>query len=313
MQVLTTVREMRQACRALGRSRTLGLVPTMGALHAGHLSLVRRALSECGAVAASIFVNPTQFAAGEDYDTYPRSFGDDCAKLEAAGVALLFAPSASEMYPAGTTTFVEVADLSGRLDGASRPGHFRGVATVVAKLFHITAPDRAYFGQKDAAQVAVLRSMIRDLNLPVQLVACPIVREPDGLAMSSRNRNLSAGERRHALLLHHALEAAEELLGSGETDAEALRAAMLRTFAADPSVRLDYAAVVDPSTLLPVANTAHGALLAVAAWVGKTRLIDNRLIEDAGAESGPSEAASSEAASAETAPSDDVPAGVAHV
>jgi pantoate--beta-alanine ligase len=279
MQVITTAREMRQACRALNDSRTLGFVPTMGALHDGHLSLVHRALAECDAVAASIFVNPTQFAASEDFDVYPRDFDDDCSKLEAVGVSLLFAPSAMEMYSSGATTFVEVAGIGDRLDGASRPGHFRGVATVVAKLFNIVGPDRAYFGQKDAAQIAVLRALVRDLNIPVQLIACPIVREPDGLAMSSRNRNLSAEDRRRALILHHALHAACKLLRSGEINAEALHSAMSAVFAADPNVRLDYAAIVDPATLLPVADTSHGALIAVAALVGSTRLIDNLLVE----------------------------------
>jgi pantoate--beta-alanine ligase len=280
MQIITTAREMQQLSRTLKISRTLGLVPTMGALHDGHLSLVRRALAECDAVAASIFVNPTQFAPGEDYEVYPRSFEDDCAKLEATGATLLFAPSAAEMYPTGATTFVEVAGLGDRLDGASRPGHFRGVATVVAKLFNIVSPDRAYFGQKDAAQVAVLRAMIRDLNFPVQLVACPIVRERDGLAMSSRNRNLSASDRGRALILHRALYAATKLIERGETSAEALRNAMVEVFASDPNVRVDYAAIVDPSTLLPVDDTSRGALIAVAAWVGSTRLIDNVLTEN---------------------------------
>ena len=280
MQILTKVREMQQACRNLRRTSTLGLVPTMGALHDGHLSLVRRALAECDAAAATIFVNPTQFAPGEDYATYPRTFDEDCAKLEAAGTTLLFAPTREEMYPAGATTFVEVAGVGDRLDGASRPGHFRGVATVVAKLFHIAGPDRAYFGQKDAAQVAVLRAMVRDLNFPVRLVACPIIREPDGLAMSSRNRYLSPENRGRALILHRALQAACELLEAGETKADALRSALLETFAADEDVRLDYAAVVDPATLLPVEDTAQGALIAVAAWVGSTRLIDNILTEN---------------------------------
>lgn len=280
MRIVTTAREMQQVCRTLKTSRTLGLVPTMGALHEGHLSLVRRAQAECDAVAASIFVNPTQFAPGEDYEVYPRCFEDDCAKLEAEGTALLFAPPVKEMYPAGATTFVEVAGLGDRLDGASRPGHFRGVATIVAKLFNIVGPDRAYFGQKDAAQVAVLRAMVRDLNFPVQLVACPIVREEDGLAMSSRNRNLSAGDRGRALILHRGLRRAAELIESGETGAEVLRSAMLAVLAADAKVRVDYAAIVDPATLLPVEDTSRGALIAVAAWVGSTRLIDNVLTEN---------------------------------
>jgi pantoate--beta-alanine ligase len=258
----------------------------MGALHAGHFSLVSAALAECDAVAASIFVNPTQFAPGEDYEAYPRDFASDCSKLESAGIHALFAPSAAEMLPPSTTTFVDTGELGGRLDGASRPGHFRGVATIVARLFSIVAPDRAYFGQKDAAQVAVLRHIVRDLNLPVSLVVCPIVREPDGLALSSRNRNLSSAERTRALILSRALAAAGDLAAHGETRAETLRAAMLSVFAAaDPdsnlnavSVRLDYAAVVDPDTLLPLADTRNGALLAVAALLGTTRLIDNLLL-----------------------------------
>ncbi len=280
MQILTTVRGMQQACRNLRRTNTLGLVPTMGALHDGHLSLVRRALAECDAAAATIFVNPMQFAAGEDYETYPRTFEEDCAKLEAAGTTLLFAPTPEEMYSSGATTFVEVPGVGDRLDGASRPGHFRGVATIVAKLFHIAGPDRAYFGQKDAAQIAVLRAMIRDLNFPVRLVACPIVRERHGLAMSSRNRNLTPENRRRSLILHRALQSACELLEAGETSADILRSALLETFASEENVRLDYAAVVDPATLLPVEDTAQGALIAVAAWVGPTRLIDNILTEN---------------------------------
>ena len=285
MQIITTVRQMQQACRNLRRKGTLGLVPTMGALHDGHLSLVRRAQGECDSVVVSIFVNPTQFAAGEDYETYPRSFEDDCAKLKSAGIDLLFAPSPEEMYSPGSTTFVEVPGIGDRLDGASRPGHFRGVATVVAKLFNIVGPDRAYFGQKDAAQVAVLRAMIRDLNFPVLLVACPIVRERDGLAMSSRNRYLSPQNRRRALILHRALETACQLLESGETRSEILRDALSTVFAADEGVRLDYVAIVDPFTLLPVTDTTQGALIALAAWVGSTRLIDNLLTNNVTIES----------------------------
>jgi pantoate--beta-alanine ligase len=280
MQIITTVRQMQQACRNLRRKGTLGLVPTMGALHDGHLSLVRRAQGECDSVVVSIFVNPTQFAAGEDYETYPRTFEDDCAKLEAAGIDLLFAPDAEEMYSPGSTTFVEVPGIGDRLDGASRPGHFRGVATVVAKLFNIVAPDRAYFGQKDAAQVAVLRAMIRDLKLPVQLVACPIVRELDGLAMSSRNRTLSPQNRARALILHRALQTVCELLEDGQTRSDILQGALSRVFAEEEGVRLDYAAIVDPCNLLPLADTTQGALIAVAAWVGSTRLIDNILTEN---------------------------------
>jgi pantoate--beta-alanine ligase len=280
MQILTTVREMQLACRNLKRKGTLGMVPTMGALHEGHLSLVRRAQGECDAVVVSIFVNPTQFAAGEDYETYPRSFDDDCAKLEAPGVDLLFAPGPDEMYSPGSTTFVEVPGIGDRLDGASRPGHFRGVATVVAKLFNIVSPQRAYFGQKDAAQIAVLRAMIRDLDFSIQLVACPIVRERDGLAMSSRNRYLSPQNRSRALILYRALQTVCQLLEAGETRSAILQGALLSVFAGEQDIRLDYAAIVDQYTLLPVADTARGALIAVAAWVGSTRLIDNILTEN---------------------------------
>jgi pantoate--beta-alanine ligase len=279
MLICRTPAEMQAACRALrNTNRTLGLVPTMGALHAGHLSLVSAALAECDAVVASIFVNPTQFGPNEDYEAYPRTFDEDCRKLEAAGVHALFAPSAADLYPPDNSTFIDVGDLSTRLDGASRPGHFRGVATIVARLFHIAQPNRAYFGQKDAAQVAVLRRMVRDLNFPVQLIVCPILRESDGLAMSSRNRYLSPDERQRALILSRALAAAQHRAQQGQTGAEALRSAILTVFFTDPDLRLDYATVVDPDTLLPLADTSHGALIAVAVWIGPTRLIDNLLL-----------------------------------
>ena len=284
MTICRTPAEMHAACSELRRSgATLGLVPTMGALHAGHLSLVSAARAGCDAVAASIFVNPTQFGPDEDFQSYPRTFDEDCRKLESAGVQLLFAPSAADMCPPGNTTFVDAGEIGERLDGASRPGPFRGVATIVTRLFHIVMPDRAYFGQKDAAQIAVIRRLVCDLNLPVELVACPIYREPDGLAMSSRNRYLSPAERTRALILWRALAAARRLACHGETSAAALRAAMLNVFAADAGpnaapVRLEYAAVVDPDTLLPIADTSRGALVAVAALVGATRLIDNLLL-----------------------------------
>jgi pantoate--beta-alanine ligase len=279
MIICKTPAQMQDRCHALRQSgKSIGLVPTMGALHTGHLSLVAAAQAECDAVAASIFVNPTQFAPGEDYEAYPRDFEEDCRKLAFAGVDLLFAPSAADMYPAGNSTLVDPGDIGSRLDGASRPGHFRGVATIVARLFHIVAPNRAYFGQKDAAQVAVLRRIIRDLNFPILMVVCPTFRDPDGLAMSSRNRYLSTTERARSLILHRALTAAGELAERGETCAEPLRTAMLAVLSTDPQLRLDYAAVVDPDTLLPITDISRGALVAVAAWVGKTRLIDNLLI-----------------------------------
>ncbi len=283
MVLCKTVAEMHAACRSLRNAeQPLGLVPTMGALHAGHLSLVAAARAECDAVVASIFVNPTQFGPGEDYEAYPRDFDEDCRKLESAGVHALFAPPVEEMFAPGNSTFVDTGELGTRLDGASRPGHFRGVATIVARLFHIVRPDRAYFGQKDAAQAAVLRRMVRDLNFQVQLIVCPIVREPDGLALSSRNRYLSASERSRALILSRTLAAARQQADQGEMRAEVLCAAMRTTFAADPEVRVDYAAVVDPDTLLPVDEISHGALVAVAAWIGSTRLIDNMLLAPRG-------------------------------
>ncbi len=282
MEILRTIPEMRAARQRLRASgRTLGLVPTMGALHEGHLSLVRAARADSDAVAVSIFVNPTQFAPGEDLDTYPRTFPEDCALLRAEGVDWLFAPSPAEMYPAGTAgagTRVQVRHLSSLLDGASRPGHFDGVATVVAKLFHIVAPERAYFGQKDAAQVAVLRAMVRDLDFDLQLVVCPTVREADGLAMSSRNRYLSPGERQQALVLSCALAAVAALAAGGVTDAETLLRAARQVLAGEPAVRLDYLALVDPATLQPVDPVAPNTLCAVAAFVGTTRLIDNRIL-----------------------------------
>jgi pantoate--beta-alanine ligase len=247
----------------------------MGALHEGHLSLVRAAKASCSEVAVSIFVNPTQFGPNEDLAQYPRTFEADCELLAAEDVDVVFAPGPEEMYRPDAATFVEVEGLSARLDGASRPGHFRGVATVVAKLLIAAEPDRAFFGQKDAAQVAVLRRMIADLGLPVELVVCPIVREPDGLAMSSRNRYLSPEARRQALVLRHALDAVESAIAGGERRSEALISAAQAVFASEPAARVDYIAAVDWATLQPVEVAEPGMLFAVAAWVGTTRLIDN--------------------------------------
>jgi pantoate--beta-alanine ligase len=280
MQILSTVREMRAACRAIRNGgQSLGLVPTMGALHAGHVALVRAARTQCDAVAASIFVNPTQFGPNEDFAKYPRTFEKDCALLQNEGVALVFAPQPEEMYTAGASTFVEVEGVGDRLDGASRPGHFRGVATVVAKLFHIAAPDKAFFGQKDAAQVAVLRRMVRDLNFDLELVVCPTVREPDGLALSSRNRYLSTEERARALVLSSALTVISATYRAGEKDVARLLEAGRRVIATEPEVRIDYLEIVDWDTLLPLTEARPGALVAVAAHVGSTRLIDNTLLE----------------------------------
>ena len=279
MQVLSTVHEMRAACRAVRKSgQSLALVPTMGALHTGHIALVRAARAQCDVVAASIFVNPTQFGPNEDFSKYPRTFEKDCALLEAEGVALLFAPQSEEMYPKGASTFVEVEGVGDRLDGRSRPGHFRGVATVVAKLFHIVGPHKAFFGQKDAAQVAVLRSMVRDLNFPLDLVVCPTVREPDGLALSSRNRYLSAEERGRALVLSRALNVIAAAYGAGQKDVARLLEAGHSVLATEPDVRIDYLEIVNADTLLPLTEAVPGALVAVAAYLGATRLIDNTLL-----------------------------------
>ncbi|MFY9949965.1 MAG: pantoate--beta-alanine ligase [Candidatus Sulfotelmatobacter sp.] len=279
MKVCKTIADMRAACEAARRDgKRLGFVPTMGALHEGHLSLVRAAKAGCGVVAASIFVNPTQFGAGEDLAKYPRRFEQDCESLEREGVAVLFAPSVEEMYPAGAMTWVTVDGLSDKLDGRSRPGHFRGVTTVVAKLFHIVDPDAAFFGQKDAAQVAIIRRMVRDLKFPVEIVACPIVREADGLAMSSRNAYLDPHERKQALALHRSLMRVRKLFEAGERSAEKLMNAGREEIAEEKSVRLDYFEIVNPESLDPVENVASGVLVAVAAFVGATRLIDNILL-----------------------------------
>lgn len=278
MQFCNTIRDMRAASRAARQAGArLGLVPTMGALHEGHLSLIRAAKASCQVVAASIFVNPTQFGPNEDLARYPRPFDRDRELLENEGVDLLFAPSVDEMYPSGAVTWVTVEELSGKLDGRSRPGHFRGVTTIVAKLFHAVEPDTAHFGQKDAAQAAIIRRMVLDLNFPVEIVICPIVREPDGLAMSSRNAYLDPQQREQALVLQRSLMRVEHLAEAGEYDATRLVAAAKEVFAGEPAVRLDYFEIVDPDSLDPV-NVAKGALVAVAAFVGTTRLIDNVLL-----------------------------------
>ncbi len=276
---------MRKASRDLHRAgKRLGFVPTMGALHEGHLSLVRAARASCDVIAASIFVNPTQFGPNEDLAKYPRTFERDRELLEHAGVELLFAPSVEEMYPASAVTWVTVEGLSDKLDGRSRPGHFRGVATVVAKLFHAVEPDAAFFGQKDAVQVAVIRRMVRDLDLPVEIVVCPIIRDPDGLAMSSRNAYLNSEQRKQALVLHRSLVRVQELVNKGGRNAEKLVAAGRQEFAREPSVRLDYFEIVDPDSLDLLPDISGGALVAVAAFVGSTRLIDNILLGKASSE-----------------------------
>ncbi|MBZ5665515.1 MAG: pantoate--beta-alanine ligase [Acidobacteriia bacterium] len=280
MKICSTISEARAACRdARSSSKRLGVVPTMGALHEGHLSLVRAAKAQCDAVAVSIFVNPTQFGPKEDLSKYPRQFDRDCRLLEKEAVDILFAPPVEEMYPPGAVTWVLVEGLSEKLDGRSRPGHFRGVTTIVAKLFHILEPDTAFFGQKDAAQLAVIRRMVRDLDFPVEIVACPIVREPDGLAMSSRNAYLNGEERVRALVLQRSLQQAQQGFQAGERNAVNLISAAKEVFAREPQTVLDYFEIVDPDTLDPVERVSQKTLVAVAAHVGATRLIDNLVLE----------------------------------
>lgn len=258
--------------------RTLGLVPTMGFLHEGHLSLVRRARAECGAVAVSIFVNPMQFAASEDLARYPRDEARDLSLLESAGTDLVFLPKPEAIYPAGFATQVTVGPIAEVLEGAVRPGHFAGVATVVAKLLNIVQPSRAYFGQKDGQQCAVIRQLVRDLDLPVAVVIGDTVRDPDGLAMSSRNVYLSPAERAVAPVLYHALKHAEALFRSGERQGSALRAAMARIVADVPEARLDYVSVADCLTLQEVEEVGREALASLALRLGQTRLIDNLVL-----------------------------------
>jgi pantoate--beta-alanine ligase len=282
MQILHTVEELRTWSRSIRCTRkgAIGLVPTMGALHAGHASLIRTAAQQCpGSVAVSIFVNPTQFGPNEDFARYPRTFAVDCEIAEREDASVIFAPSVEEMYPASAATLIDVEGLSERLDGKSRPGHFRGVATVVAKLFIAAEPDLAFFGQKDAAQVAVLRRMVTDLRLSTSLVVCPIIREPDGLALSSRNVYLSPEERRQSLVLSRAIRCVEETAADGERVSANLIEAARKVFADEPQVRVDYVELVNWDTLLPVNTAVPGTLFAVAAWVGKTRLIDNTVIQ----------------------------------
>jgi pantoate--beta-alanine ligase len=253
----------------------------MGFLHDGHISLVRTARAECASVAVSIFVNPTQFGPSEDFTAYPRDLAHDLRLLEEAGADLVWTPTPEVMYPAGFQTWVTVDEVTRPLEGAMRPGHFRGVATIVAKLFNAVQPDKAYFGQKDAQQAVVIRQMARDLNFPVEVVVCPIRREADGLAMSSRNTYLNPAERRAATVLSRALNAAQEAYRAGESDASALRQIMTETIQAEALARLQYVSCADPDTLQELLGPIPGkALLSMAVYVGKTRLIDNRVISD---------------------------------
>jgi pantoate--beta-alanine ligase len=268
-----------QARQARAESRIIGLVPTMGALHAGHVALIERARRECSPVIASIFVNPKQFGPNEDFSKYPRALDSDTKILEQAGVDSLFAPEPLEIYPNGFSTYVHVEGLSERLEGRSRPGHFRGVTTVVMKLLQIVQPNFAYFGRKDAQQARIITQMARDLNLDSEIVVCPIVREPDGLALSSRNAYLSAEERKAATVLHRALDAARSELAAGVRDALQLQGVLNRTLSAERQARVDYAEVVDAEWFEPVVRVSKPAYVLLAVFIGKTRLIDNLYIE----------------------------------
>lgn len=273
MQTVVTVGQLRSARAML--PAPLGLVPTMGYLHEGHLSLVRRARKECASVSVSIFVNPTQFGPKEDLSTYPRDLDRDLRLLDAEDVDLVWAPTPEIMYPAGFQTWITLDQVTQPLEGAVRPGHFRGVATVVAKLFSAVQPQTAYFGQKDAQQTVVIRQMTRDLDFPVKIVVCPTVREPDGLAMSSRNAYLSSEERQAATVLYRGLDAAQAAFASGDRDAGHLRRIVMETVATEPLARLQYVSCADADTLEELDKVTGRALLSLAAFVGHTRLIDN--------------------------------------
>jgi pantoate--beta-alanine ligase len=280
VEIIHTVEWMKQAARqARAEGRVIGFVPTMGALHAGHLSLVEAARRESSPVVVSIFVNPKQFGPQEDHAQYPRPLEEDRAQLEGLGVDFLFAPAVEEMYPPGFRTTVNIEGLGDRLEGRARPGHFRGVTTVVLKLLEIVAPRFAYFGRKDAQQARLIRQMAADLALDTEIVVCPIVREADGLAMSSRNAYLSPGERRAATVLYRALDAARKAIGAGEVDAYRLVQTMRGVLAAEPLAAPDYAEIVDADSFEPVTRLRGACLALVAARIGATRLIDNMLIE----------------------------------
>ena len=281
MKIATTIAEIRAQVAAWKKEGlTVGLVPTMGYLHEGHASLVDTAVSQCDRVVASVFVNPTQFGPNEDLEDYPRDFDRDKALLEAHGCHMVFHPSVEEMYPAGAATYVEIlSDMPKQLCGKSRPIHFRGVCTVVSKLFNIVTPDKAFFGQKDAQQLAILRRMVRDLSYGIELVGCPIVREADGLAKSSRNTYLSPQERQAALVLSQAVKLGQELVAQGERNAVKVVAAMTAHIAAQPLARIDYVEAVDGVTMEPVETLQGTVLVAMAVYIGKTRLIDNFIVE----------------------------------
>jgi pantoate--beta-alanine ligase len=276
VKVITKIADMRKLRREL--SEPVGLVPTMGYLHDGHLSLIRRARAENPSLVVSIFVNPTQFGPQEDFHSYPRDTKRDLALLEKEATDVVFMPSAEEMYSPRFNSWVEVGGVTERLEGSSRPGHFRGVTTVCAKLFNIVQPSRAYFGQKDAQQTVIIKKMVTDLNLNLEIVTLPTVREPDGLAMSSRNSYLSPSERKAALVLYHALTLAQRLWGEGEADAESIRREMRRLIQKEPQATIDYVSIADAETLDELDTVKPPALISLAVKIGSTRLIDNILL-----------------------------------
>jgi pantoate--beta-alanine ligase len=289
MEIINRIPRMRSVARKLRRDgRKIGFVPTMGALHEGHLSLIRRARAMCDIVVVSIFVNPIQFGRGEDFDSYPRDLARDAEQVATRGVDYLFAPNIDEVYPEDFSTFVIVEELSDKLCGITRPGHFRGVTTIVMKLFNIIQPEFAFFGQKDAQQAIILKRMVRDLCLDTEMVLCPIVREPDGLAMSSRNNYLNAQERKAATVLSRALAEAKSLYQAGEREVTKIISAMRQLIEAEPLARIDYVAVVDNERLEPISLIAENQpiLIPIAVYIGRIRLIDNAVINVALAELG---------------------------
>ncbi|MCD8224012.1 MAG: pantoate--beta-alanine ligase [Clostridiales bacterium] len=277
MIIAETIQEVRDQVRAWKREGlSVGLVPTMGYLHEGHASLVEESVRQCDRTVSSVFVNPTQFGPNEDLETYPRDFEHDCALLETKGCDLVFHPSVEEMYPDGFATYVEIqSEMPKQLCGKTRPIHFRGVCTVVSKLFHIVEPDKAFFGQKDAQQLAIIRRMVTDLSMGITIVGCPIIRESDGLAKSSRNTYLNEAERKAALVLSQAVFLGQRLVAEGERDADRVVAAMSAHIAKEPLARIDYVSAVDGMTMLPVHEIENDVLIAMAVYIGKTRLIDN--------------------------------------
>lgn len=276
MKLIKTIEETRkEISQYRQKGASIALVPTMGALHEGHESLMERSLSENDITVVSIFVNPTQFGPNEDFDSYPRNLDQDLAICRKMGVDIVFAPDVNEMYPKDYDTFIEIGSVATILEGASRPGHFRGVATVVSKLFNIITPDRAYFGQKDAQQVAVIRKMVYDLNIPVSIVPCPIIREQDGVAKSSRNQYLSEMERKQSVILSQTLQLGEELLRSGETDSRLILDKMKQNLETEQAARLEYIKIRDAKQLKEVAQIDQPIFILIAAYIGSTRLIDN--------------------------------------